>query len=199
LPAEITTILYLDSDLIILKDITELFDMDISAYAIMGMKDVSRYNMERLNIPEAYDYINAGVLLINIEKWRMNNYLSQLINNIRDKGKDYWLYDQDALNALLYADTYYLHPRYNHLTSFYHIDADTLRKRYGVPVNEFLHTPSIVHFATSVKPWHYLSTHPFKPTFLEYLAETPFAHFAEKGTARLWLKKLFMRVKHKIA
>ncbi|MBS1772516.1 MAG: glycosyltransferase family 8 protein [Bacteroidetes bacterium] len=197
LPPSISTILYLDSDLLVLKDISALLNTDVSGFSIMGVKDMSRYNMQRLNIPEEYDYINAGVLLFNITEWRTLNYTQQLVNNIKTNTDKYWLYDQDAINSLLYKSIGYLHPCWNMLTSFYLVSKKTLRKRYNTDADSLLNDPAIVHFATSVKPWHFMSTHPYKPVFINYLSQTPYLNFAEKGSMKMIFAKVIHRIKHR--
>lgn len=65
--------LYIDSDTLILKDLSELFDIDIREYYIAGVPEECRIlesDKERLRNfgCSGLDYINAGVTLFNIKK-----------------------------------------------------------------------------------------------------------------------------------
>lgn len=116
--------LYLDSDIIVQKDIKPLFDVDLEGHAI-GVA-VEQYRTQRdeayfeehsknLGLDENHIYFNSGMLLMDCEKWRKENILNKLagtIDVLKDKLK---LPDQDALNVLFennyktVENKYYIH------------------------------------------------------------------------------------------
>ena len=80
---ELNKILYLDSDTIICSDLTELYNTNISDYAMGAVRDMAPiYDKNHPNGRYVYDfahkylnddpYYNSGVLLINVKNMRKN-------------------------------------------------------------------------------------------------------------------------------
>ena len=79
-----TKVVYLDCDTIICDDIGKLFDLDISEYFIGGCKDIAvdlcnfgdfkfaKETLANLDYKDYSRYINSGILLMNLEKWRIS-------------------------------------------------------------------------------------------------------------------------------
>ncbi|MEE1396888.1 glycosyltransferase family 8 protein [Ruminococcus sp.] len=66
-------VLYLDTDIIIRKDISSIFVTNIDEYYVAGVHDIVGYQIEEerckeLNINSLDSYVNAGVLLLNLKK-----------------------------------------------------------------------------------------------------------------------------------
>lgn len=78
--------LYLDGDMLVMQDLSPLFLEDLQGAYIGGVKapfyqsdDIERERVcKRLGIPDAGSYINAGVLLMNLEKCVMMIWCSPL-------------------------------------------------------------------------------------------------------------------------
>ena len=87
LPNNISKALYLDCDLIINGNISSLFTIDLNDYASGavfdgGTDDIRTYN--RLKYSSGNGYFNAGVLLMNLEYWRINNVMESLFSFIKE-------------------------------------------------------------------------------------------------------------------
>lgn len=82
-------ILYLDIDMMANKDISELYNKDISEYEYAAVKE--KYGSVLIK----RDYINAGMLLLNLEKIKQ----TKLLEKARDllKKKKMLFADQDAI------------------------------------------------------------------------------------------------------
>jgi lipopolysaccharide biosynthesis glycosyltransferase len=82
LPIEVHKAIYLDCDIIVKESMFELWDIDISNFAVGAVHQL--YNeivdAERLGYPINYGYFNAGVLLINIDYWREHQISKKLID-----------------------------------------------------------------------------------------------------------------------
>ena len=73
LPVNIDKILYMDCDIVVLNDISEFWNTDITQYAIGCIEDIGSDEEEyysRLQYDKKYYYFNSGVLLINLKYWR---------------------------------------------------------------------------------------------------------------------------------
>lgn len=87
-----TKIIYLDTDTMINKDIKGFYDIDVSNYEFAGVVDrLGRWFID-------LNYINSGVLLLNLEKIRETNLFSKTREMIKVKKMAFP--DQSALNKL---------------------------------------------------------------------------------------------------
>lgn len=122
LPSYVKKVIYLDSDLIVLKDISKLWGIDFKDNIILAVRDSfvrsigSRYgvvNYKQLGINPRLKYFNSGVLVINIEKWRNEEITPKLIECLR-KNKNYAQFpDQYGLNVILINKWGELNSRWN--------------------------------------------------------------------------------------
>ena len=115
---DIDKILSLDSDTLICRDISELFDTDISDYVVAGVRDMApvneKYHPQGMYVREFAakylnngPYINSGVLLINLRN--MEKYENLLFET---KVPLYYP-DQDLLNAAFLGRIKLLPLKYN--------------------------------------------------------------------------------------
>lgn len=90
-------ILYLDNDVICRKDCSEFYYQDITNDELVGVLDYYGKWFFRNNIFKM-DYINSGVLLLNLKKIKESN----LFKKCRDmcKNKKMFMPDQTAINKL---------------------------------------------------------------------------------------------------
>ena len=73
LPEEVDKVLYLDCDIVILGDISEYWNTDMSNYSVACVEDIGSNEDERYDIlkyDKSFSYFDAGVLLINLRYWR---------------------------------------------------------------------------------------------------------------------------------
>ena len=159
--------IYLDSDLLIRKDIKNLFDIDLKGYCYAAVVDGSANKKHKLpklkgNITiEKGNYYNAGVLLLNCDEIRKEmptTFANLLLKH--EKKEIYKFLDQDILNIAYYKKIKKLSPEYNFvLNAFYGGMLGTYEnsgKIYTEKEEEFKSAQkdaTIVHF-TSPKPWN---------------------------------------------
>lgn len=115
---DIDKILYLDSDILVCRDISELFNIDISDYVLGGVRDMApvndKYHPQGIlirNFSEKYlnngPYINSGVLLINLKK------IAEYENLLFETKVPLYYPDQDLLNAAFAGKIKILPLKYN--------------------------------------------------------------------------------------
>lgn len=90
-------ILYLDNDVICRLDCSDFYNQDITNYEIVGVLDHYGKWFFRNNLFKA-DYINSGVLLMNLKKIKETGLLAKC--RYRCKTKQMFMPDQSALNKL---------------------------------------------------------------------------------------------------
>ena len=118
----IDKIIYLDCDVVVNLDISELWKIDLENKSLAGVlaplakSPISLAGNLKLKLCgiEQKNYINSGVLLINIEKMRKNGNFSEQVTN--------WLLhyhyfapalDQAAINSILAGDIKIIDSRFN--------------------------------------------------------------------------------------
>jgi lipopolysaccharide biosynthesis glycosyltransferase len=175
LDKDLDKILFLDSDLIIRKNILELWDTDLTeSFVGACLEYVDDKYKARLGLTIGSEYFNAGVLLINLKKWREENVTNNLLDYIKTNSEKLLSWDQDALNVVLHNKWKKLDIKWNIGQNFYR--DFNLNQYYSLTMqlfNELKMDPSILHFTGSEKPWNYFNTHPLKQEYLFYKSISP--------------------------
>ncbi len=179
---EYEKILYLDSDLCVLHDISELFDSDLEEYAVGVVRDVPCAYLDRhdrkIGNLDCTKTFNSGVMLLNTKVFEENYVREKCLDLLsedykRDKRKLIYA-DNDALNIVLYEQCKLLDDRWNFQWQ-YLWKMETMYEEYRKAYKNTAQEPYIIHFTGKIKPW----THPDFP-----MADT-FWDLAEKaGIAR---------------
>lgn len=155
---ELDKVLYVDSDVLILHDLNELYQTNIDGKYLAAVKDPSWFfenaHVLELNLEERGFYFNAGVMLMNLKKIREDNLLAKLEDYTNNNFRTYM--DQDAFNVVVGNDVAVLPFKDNTMNFFFkHIDLPTMAKYYGEnwqTLEEVFAPATIIHFASSKKP-----------------------------------------------
>ena len=179
LPDSVEKVLYLDCDIVVRHDIAPLWRMDIGDKVLGAARNLFFVRHDDLDMPPDASYFNAGVLLMNLKRWREIDGTARLIRFIEAHHDHLWAHDQDALNAVFCGEIAELAPRWNFQTSMLWSEPDGLDLNYD-GFRRLLADPAIVHFTSPSKPWHFSNTHPYKGTYYRYLAKTPYSSYAPR-------------------
>lgn len=176
LPPDIEKVLYLDVDIIVRHSLRPLWKTDISNYAVAAapdiFSDITEF-YERLKISRRYCYVNAGVLLINLEYWRECSMATLFLTWISENENVIHYGDQDVLNAVLKEKILLIPQKYNLMHGFLWKQSYYLEK-FKNDIAEAKQDPTIVHFSGE-KPWDVYNLdprHPFVSTFIKYQRQT---------------------------
>jgi lipopolysaccharide biosynthesis glycosyltransferase len=197
LPADVKKVIWLDSDVLVTGDIERLWMTELADRHLLAVQDPcvpfvsSRYGIRRwrkLGLPEEAKYFNAGVMLIDLDRWRRDEIGEHAGDYLREYGADAMFWDQEGLNAVLCGRWGELDVRWNYCSGF------TPRER---PESARLE-PWIIHFAGTLKPW-LLPAPESGPRALFYrlLDETPWVGWRPRRTpwsvARGWYEASRLR------
>ncbi len=150
--------IYLDCDLVVRGDVSELFDVELDGKLVAAVPDGAvaktaefrEYVVQRVGIsPERY--FNAGVLVMNLERMR-NIGFEDMFRKLISAVKFDVAQDQDYLNAICKDEVIYIDGSWNRMA--------LCPKEEGERVN-------IIHFNLDRKPWQTDGV-PFEEDFLEY-------------------------------
>jgi len=182
LPDSVDKVLYLDCDIVVRRDIAPLWDSHIGDNVLGAVSNPFFVRHHDLDMPADASYFNAGVLLMNLKRWRELDGTARLIRFIEAHHDHLWAHDQDALNAVFCGGFLELAPAWNFQTSMLWCEPDGLNLEYS-EFRRLLSDPAIVHYTTPSKPWHFSNTHPYKATYYEYLAKTPYRDFQPRDVS----------------
>lgn len=189
--SEFSKAIYLDCDMIVNRDLADLFNLDLkdnyfgavvdtimaSFYGMNNRKQIS-YNKKELGITNPHFYFNAGLLLINIAEIRKNYTGTKLLNIAAQK--DWKWFDQDVLNKISRGRVLFLNPKWNVMVQR-HI-AETELSEFYAPVDiyktykECLIDPWILHYAGHFIPCHVPDVD-CAEYFWKYAQKTEFYHW----------------------
>jgi lipopolysaccharide biosynthesis glycosyltransferase len=196
-PADCRRILYLDSDLIALSDIGELWNVDLETYPIGAVADayvdpVAFAHRWQLSPPSKY--FNSGVLLIDLQKVRAGRMFSAAIEFLKKNGRDLLFSDQDALNWVFWNQCHFLEIAWNVQR---HMVIASLERNLSADKRLGDRSPLLVHYTGPEKPWQLGGYHPWAWLYWDNLARTPFAVEVAKSHGvrfhdrlRLWVRWL---------
>ena len=195
LPADLKKVVWLDCDVLVTGDLERLWCAELGDCHLLAVQDPcvpfvsSRYGVRRwreLGLSERAKYFNAGVMLIDIDRWRRDEIGERAGDYLRERGGDVMFWDQEGLNAVLAGRWGELNVAWNYCPAF------TTRER---PERT---EPWIIHFAGTLKPWR-LPAPESGPRALFYrlLDETPWAGWRPRRTpvsvARGWYESSRLR------
>lgn len=189
--------IYLDCDTIILKDLKEMWDINIDGFAWAGVRDrindyIRVYN--RLDFPLKYGYFNDGVMLLNLDEMRKVDIISISKNLAKSIPLALKNHEQDILNKIFYKNKKAIDFKFNLLEYYlYTEDWLYLDRKYYPKIIEACQNPIIVHFCMPQKPWHFECINPYKEFYYKYRKMTPWpelnlTHKKEKLSKKQKLK-----------
>lgn len=180
LPSSIDRVIYLDCDLVVKDDLSKLWEAELDNKYVLAVRDiwvpyvssVAGVPYQKLGIMADSKYFNAGVLLINLQKWRADGITTKAIDYLKTHQHDIRAHDQDVLNGLFARQWGELDPRWNLTPAIIDLFPSWQESPFSEEVyHQLINNPSIIHFATNRKPWNSRHTW-FKNFFFEYVDKT---------------------------
>jgi len=171
LPKDISRILYLDPDILVLNPLREFYETDLTdyLYAACCHKKIALklVNQLRFTFHKIYNYYNSGVLLINLELVRNNVDENEIFAFVNKYHNRLILPDQDVLNALYSGKIKGMdETQYNYDARLYlYYKALT----YGKCDMEYVINNTVfLHFCGKKKPWNKRYIGPFLSLYKHY-------------------------------
>ena len=104
LPKNIDRILYLDPDIVVIKPLNQLYNMDFEGNCFIAASHtkeiLTEINRVRLGVKNDIPYINSGVMLMNLAELRKVQSEREVIDYVNKKGERFILPDQDIISAV---------------------------------------------------------------------------------------------------
>jgi len=182
LPDDVERVIWLDADVLVACDLTELWSTDLRGGHLAAVQDPcvpyvsSRYGVRGwrdLGLEPDAKYFNAGVMLVDVARWRNDEVGERAAEYIRRYRAHCMFWDQEGLNAVLSGQWSELDLRWNYCPAF------TPRERPESARVE----PAVLHFAGTLKPWLLpVTADGARARFFRVLDETPWAGWRPRRT-----------------
>ena len=173
---DVDKIIYLDADILVNRDIKELWDTDIQDYCLAAVPDYSTVNgletpypVAKQEVPASH-YFNTGVLCMNLDRIRAKGNMHENILIYLEENPGARLLDQDALNAVYGGETFLVDESWN---TFTHL----IQYTPGKPLENKLY-----HFAASTLILYTMSE--IDRAYYETICRTPWGE--EEGKKHLY-------------
>lgn len=168
---QLDKILYLDCDMLIQKDIAELYQTNIDGFYLGATRDLGivlglhktkeknvKYYTQTLNLTNPYDYFQAGCLLFNLKEMRKDKIPQLLIEKLKQI-KTPMFHDQCILNAVCKDKIFFVPQNWNFTWHIYIIESQWekyLGKTYCEIYSNAKENPYIIHYTGGqIKPINY--------------------------------------------
>jgi lipopolysaccharide biosynthesis glycosyltransferase len=169
--------LYLDSDIVVNGSINDLYSTNVDDYCLAAVIDPGGVDRHKdLEMSEESKYFNSGVMLLNLDAWRHDRIKERVIDLVQRKPWAIKFVDQCGLNSVVNGRWKELHPKFNLQGCFFVTKIDTYSSLF--PDGDLMaavHSPVIIHYSGSGKPWHFGYKHPYRRLYWKYLRMTPFS------------------------
>jgi lipopolysaccharide biosynthesis glycosyltransferase len=177
----IERVLYLDCDILVRAPIENLYEIDLDDHPIAAARDTLgpfivggrdlRNNRDLFDIADPY--FNAGVILIDLARWRDARLLERLETMLADGTMERIYYDQDFLNLVFKHDWLRLAPAWNVI--------DARHAHEGLDLN-------IMHYTAEQKPWHLVSSVAFRRIYRHVMTNELFYRYLRHRVKRRLLR-----------
>lgn len=172
---DLDKVLYLDSDIVVLDDISKLYNVNLGNNLVGACRDeVLSFNAAFRQYADItvgvhhMKYFNAGILLMNLDQFRKQNIFEKFIQLMRER-KFPVAQDQDYLNVLCANQVKRLPLAWN-----------------KTPVKQTYFNDKcvkIAHFKMAHKPWHYKGVL-YEEYFWKYAKMTPYYRYFKECLAK---------------
>lgn len=138
----INKLFYIDADVICVNNADIFFDMPLDNNIIAAVPDSDWANTAQNKLLKLYNhtYFNAGILIIDIEKWNKFKTFEKSITHLLNSPKNFPYFDQDALNLVLTGKIKYISNYFN-FTDIANITKENISNII------------FVHYSAHPKPW----------------------------------------------
>ena len=109
---DVPRLIYLDCDVLVFRNLSELFDLELSPSKVVGavcdsetltLGEDSQTLAEAMNLPANGEYFNSGVMLMNLSQLKHENFTERSLDFLEAQSGNYRFHDQSAINFLLHG------------------------------------------------------------------------------------------------
>lgn len=198
---EIERVIYIDCDTLVVGCLKDLWEIDLEDNVAAGVLEaMGNMHKKAIGLKKQNPYFNAGVFVVDINKWRKRNYDEKASTFIKDMNGKLEYADESVLNGILAKQMKILPMKYNITSLSIYFDIDEVIK-YRKPSFHYsekeriesLKDARIIHFTSTyrdVRPWIQGSKHPYAKEWMAIKEQSLWSDCL-MGTDNRSLKKKF--------
>lgn len=197
LPETVERVLYLDCDTVVAQPVMELWRTDLRGRLLGAVMEPTIYKAvkKEIGLTEKDMYVNSGVLLIDLKRWRQTGAERKLLDFYEREGGNLFACDQDTINGALKGQILPLPPKYNFFPNYRYFSYKELVKHEPVyadavkeeELRDAKRHPVIIHYAGDERPWYAGNMNHYRKAYEYYLALTPWAGTPKEKGRELYL------------
>lgn len=182
IPESVDKVLCMDSDTLVLGDLSEMWNIDMADNLLAGVADCVNVTAFKKHFMMEDDdiYCNAGMFLYNMNAWRKSGVEEKFKKIIQGLNGNVFFVEQTLLNSVCRGRIIKLPAEYNSYTLFYAFSYKNLI-RWRKPslfytpeeVEKAKKHPKIIHYTNNFymisRPWVENSEHPMAGEFRKYM------------------------------
>ena len=189
LPSTVKKVMWLDADMLVLGNLARLWQADFDGHLARAAQDIlvpyvsSRFGIaahRELGLERQAKYFNAGVMLIDVAKWRQDQVTARALDYLRRYRERVFFLDQEALNVVLVGQWAALDPRWN-----WNPVVDRVSTYKKLP-DKTGGDPWIIHFVGNLKPWTYVGSSRDQMLYYQWLDQTAWRGWRPERSWRAW-------------
>jgi lipopolysaccharide biosynthesis glycosyltransferase len=210
LPTHIGRAIYLDADVIVKHNLTQLWRCEMNGKLALAVQDCAAPYIDAATALPNYDrcgrhlgattpianyrgleldpkaaYFNSGVLVMDLAAWRSADLPQKLLKCLDENRQHVRWWDQYALNVVLAGRWQAIDPRWNQGSHIFVYPTFSQSPFDQASYTQLRDDPYIIHFTTRYKPWLASCLHPLRKEFFHYLDRTDWAGWRPWKTTRL--------------
>lgn len=155
---EIKKIIYFDTDTLIYKDLTKLYNYNIEGKYLVGMPEYVGKEFFIRNNVSFNNFINTGALLCNLEELRKDNISYKILEYIKNNHNKIRFPVNEPTNLMTYKKNGYFTPEFvvvgycnkKEVYSYYNTTKLFINRSLVIKAYE---DPYVYHFIMHIKPW----------------------------------------------
>lgn len=191
-------VLYLDSDILVKGDLSELVHMDLGENFIAAVPELISGWHPELPLALKGSYFNSGVMLINTPLWKQKDIAARVIHFSESNPHFVRFADQCGLNVCIQDEWVRLPLKFNAQSILFEEEFKANELISLQEVETTIKQPIIVHYTGSNKPWHMGNKHPYRWQYWQNLYNTPFRRYIPEDLSILNLIKFLSPKKLKM-
>lgn len=182
IPDNVDRVLCMDSDTLVLGDLSEMWNIDMKDNLLAGVADCVnvRAFKKHFMMEDGDIYCNAGMFMYNMKAWRESGVEERFKKIIQGLNGNVFFVEQTLLNSVCRGKIIKLNAEYNSYTLFYAFSYKNLI-RWRKPtlfytseeVEYAMNNPKIIHYTNNFymisRPWVEHSEHPMADEFRKYM------------------------------
>ena len=157
--------IYIDSDIVVPGDISELYNFELGDnligacpdHSVVDIPEIINYMENAIGV-NRHEYIKSGVLLMNLKKMREEKFDQRFLELLNKYHFDSIAPDQDYLNAMCNGSILYL---------------DECWDAMPIEGKKELDNPKLIHYNLFSKPWCYDNI-PYEDYFWKYAKKSDY-------------------------